>query len=263
MTARERQLERAHEDVQRAKQMIEEMRGKMAEVQKTKDEGWKELNARVARARSAARGHLRAGAHPRGAQGRPDVARDGGQGHARREGAHRCARSSQLKNERDELRDKVIRQNHQVEALEEEQRRLARMLSDGGGGGGGGGDNGEHVRLATEVRELKVELRKVETERTRFAERLETAERERAQLDEQLRQARRRSRLGDAVEGHHGRGARAARGEAGARPRRRGPRRKRRWPRPTKARETATQAADRAMSTPTARTSARPSSSWS
>ncbi|HWE29675.1 MAG TPA: hypothetical protein VHB97_16815, partial [Polyangia bacterium] len=92
-----------------------------------------------------------------------------------------------MKNERDELRDKVVRQQHNVEALEEEQRRLARMLSDGGaGGGGGGGDNSEHVRLATEVRELKVELRKAETERTRFAERLETAERERAQLEEQL-----------------------------------------------------------------------------
>jgi chromosome segregation ATPase len=59
------------------------------------------------------------------------------------------------------------------------------MISDGGSGGGGG-DNGEHVRLATEVRELKVELRKVETERTRAQERLESTERERAQLEEQL-----------------------------------------------------------------------------
>ena len=48
MSARERQLERAHEDVQRAKQSMEEMRGKMSEVSKTKDEGWKELNARIA-----------------------------------------------------------------------------------------------------------------------------------------------------------------------------------------------------------------------
>jgi DNA repair exonuclease SbcCD ATPase subunit len=92
----------------------------------------------------------------------------------------------QLKNERDELRDKIIRQNHQVEALEEEQRRLARMLADGGSGGGGGGDNSEHVRLATEVRELKVELRKAETERTRFQERLESTERERAEMEDKL-----------------------------------------------------------------------------
>ena len=42
------------------------------------------------------------------------------------------------------------------------------------------------MRLATEVRELKVELRKAETERARAQERLESTERERAQLEEQL-----------------------------------------------------------------------------
>jgi len=60
------------------------------------------------------------------------------------------------------------------------------MLSDGGGGGGGGGDNSEHVRLATEVRELKVELKKAESERARFAERLQSTERERGDLEDKL-----------------------------------------------------------------------------
>jgi len=184
MSARERQLERAHEDVQRAKQMMEEMRGKMSEVSKTKDEGWKELNARIAeldQLREVISEQERILEERKvGLMSLETAVKD------MRADKERTQREMiAMKNERDELRDKVVRQQHNIEALEEEQRRLARMLSDGSGGGGGG-DNTEHVRLATELRELKVELRKAETERTRFAERLETAERERAQLEEQL-----------------------------------------------------------------------------
>ncbi|MDB4964456.1 MAG: Forkhead-associated protein [Myxococcales bacterium] len=183
MQARDRQLERAHEDVQRAKQMMEEMRSKLAEVGKTKDEGWKELNARIAeldQLREVISEQERILEERKvGLMSLETAVKDGRAERDRLQREH-----IGIKNERDELRDKVIRQNHQVEALEEEQRRLARMLSDGGGGGGG--DNSEHVRLATEVRELKVELRKAETERTRFQERLETVERERAQLEDQF-----------------------------------------------------------------------------
>jgi pSer/pThr/pTyr-binding forkhead associated (FHA) protein len=183
-SARERQLERAHEDVQRAKQMMEEMRGKMSEVSKTKDEGWKELNARIAeldQLREVISEQERILEERKvGLMSLETAVKDG-----RSEKERMQREMIQMKNERDELRDKVVRQQHNVEALEEEQRRLARMLSDGGSGGGGG-DNSEHVRLATEVRELKVELRKVETERTRAQERLETTERERAQLEEQV-----------------------------------------------------------------------------
>jgi chromosome segregation ATPase len=187
MSARERQLERAHEDVQRAKQMMEEMRGKLAEVGKTKDEGWKELNARIAeldQLREVINEQERILEERKvGLMALETAVKD------MRADKERSQREFvQLKNERDELRDKVVRQQHNVEALEEEQRRLARMLADGGsgGGGGGGGDNSEHVRLATEVRELKVELRKAESERTRFQERLESTERERGELEDKL-----------------------------------------------------------------------------
>ncbi len=184
MQARDRQLERAHEDVTRAKQMMEEMRGKLAEVGKTKDEGWKELNTRIAeldQLREVINEQERILEERKvGLMALETAVKD------MRADKERATREFvQLKNERDELREKVIRQNHQVEALEEEQRRLARMLSDGGGGGGGG-DNSEHVRLATELRELKVELRKAESERTRATERMESAERDRAQLEDQL-----------------------------------------------------------------------------
>ncbi len=185
LAARERQLERAHEDVQRAKTMLEEMRGKMSEVQKTKDEGWKELNARIAeldQLREVISEQERILEERRvGLMALETAVKD-----ARSDKERTTRDLVALKNERDELRDKVVRQQHQVEALEEEQRRLARMLADGGGGGGGGVDNSEHIRLATELRELKVELKKAESERARFAERLEATERERAELEDKL-----------------------------------------------------------------------------
>ena len=185
MQARERQLERAHEDVQRAKQMMEEMRGKMSEVSKTKDEGWKELNARIAeldQLREVISEQERILEERKvGLMSLETAVKD-----MRAEKERSQREFAQIKNERDELRDKVVRQQHNVEALEEEQRRLARMLADGGSGGGGGGDTSEHVRLATEVRELKVELKKAESERARFAERLQSTERERGDLEDKL-----------------------------------------------------------------------------
>src|SRR4051812_28825411 len=45
--ARGRLLERAQDDVQRFKQQTEELRNKLTELQRIKDEGWKELNNRV------------------------------------------------------------------------------------------------------------------------------------------------------------------------------------------------------------------------
>ncbi len=186
MQARERQLERAHEDVQRAKQMMEEMRGKLAEVGKTKDEGWKELNARIAeldQLREVISEQERILEERKvGLMSLEAAVKD-----MRSEKERMMREFVQLKNERDELRDKVIRQQHNVEALEEEQRRLARMLADGGSGGGGGVvDNSEHVRLATELRELKVELKKAESDRARLQERLDSTERERGDLEDKL-----------------------------------------------------------------------------
>ena len=193
MQARERQLERAHEDVQRAKQMMEEMRGKLAEVGKTKDEGWKELNARIAeldQLREVISEQERILEERKvGLMSLETAVKD-----MRAEKERTMREFVQLKNERDELRDKVVRQQHNVEALEEEQRRLARMLADGGaaGGGGdtrsanGGASSEDYVRLAQELREVKLELRKAETERTRAQERLESTERERAELEDKL-----------------------------------------------------------------------------
>ena len=182
--ARDRQLERSHEDVQRTKAMTDEMRAKMADIQKTKDEGWKELNSRVAeldQLREVISEQERMLEERKvGLTALETAVKD-----LRSEREKTQRETAAMKNERDELRDKVIRQQHQVESLEEEQRRLARMMSEGGGGGAAGSSD-EHMRLATELREVKVELRRAETERGRAQERLDTVERERSQLEDQL-----------------------------------------------------------------------------
>jgi predicted nucleic acid-binding Zn-ribbon protein len=187
MQARDRQLERAHEDVQRTKQMTDEMRQKMADVQKTKDEGWKELNARISeldQLREVISEQERILEERKvGLMALETATKD------LRGEKEKLLRDMQvLKNEREELRDRVIRSNHQIEALEEEQRRLARMLSDAGTNiaSSGGGSSDETVRLSAELRELKIELKKAQSEATRANERLETVERERNQMEEQL-----------------------------------------------------------------------------
>jgi pSer/pThr/pTyr-binding forkhead associated (FHA) protein len=181
--AHERQLERAQEDVQRTKQMTEEMRSKLAEVSKVKDEHWKEVNARIAEL-----DQLRQVVDQQTAIIKERevglMTLDSTTKELRADKDRLMREQVSMRNERDELRDQLNRRQHQVEALEEEQRRLARMISEAGGGGGA--SNEDHLRLATEVRELKVELRRVETERNRFQERLETAERERGEIEQQL-----------------------------------------------------------------------------
>jgi chromosome segregation ATPase len=157
--ARGRLLERAKDDQQRFKQTAEELRNKLTELQRVKDEGWKELNNRVGEIE-----HLREVINEQERileerrvalisfeQAMKDLRQDKDSG---------SREVMSIKKERDELRDKLIKQQQNIEVLEEEHRRLARALSDmeGGGGGGSGG-------MAEEMRQLKVELRKVEIEK--------------------------------------------------------------------------------------------------
>jgi len=81
-----------------------------------------------------------------------------------------------VKNERDELKDRAARSQAHLEALEEEVRRAARGTAAGG--------DAELARAQTELRDTRVELKKVEADRTRLGERLQQTEAERATLVE-------------------------------------------------------------------------------
>src|SRR5438270_7632800 len=71
-----------------------------------------------------------------------------------------------IKSERDDLRDKVIKLNAHVEAVEEEHRRLARAISEGAGGESAASN--EMSRMSTELRDAKVQMRTLETDRQRM-----------------------------------------------------------------------------------------------
>lgn len=180
LQARDRQLERAHEDVQRAKQLTDELRQAVAELQRTKDEGWRELNNRVGeldnlreviREQERILEERRVGLISFEAQVKE---LRGDKEQVQRE-------LIAVKTERDGLRDKANKQQTQIDALEEEHRRLARALAEGAAAGAAAD---EHARMATELREAKVELRKLESERARLAEQVARLEAEQKLLDE-------------------------------------------------------------------------------
>ncbi len=182
VAARDRQLERAHEDLQRAKQSTDELRGGLAEVQKTKDEGWRELNERVGEL-----DHLR---EVIAEQERILEERRVGlitlessikEMRADREKVMREAVA--MKGERDELRSHETRLQHTIESLEDEQRRLTRAIADGGTPDAARA-NEDHARLASELRELKIENSKIGAERARLAEQVARLEAEQSQLDD-------------------------------------------------------------------------------
>jgi chromosome segregation ATPase len=177
MAARDRQLERAQEEVQRSKQTTEELRNKLGEVQKTKDEGWRELNSQLSQVE-----HLREVISEQ-----ERILEERRVGLIAIESAAKDLRSEKekvlrdlvdVKNQRDDLRDKLNRSEAKIEGLEEEHRRLARVVS-----GGGGGDNGEEIaKMASELREAKVELKRLDMDKARVAENLTRIEAERDKL---------------------------------------------------------------------------------
>jgi len=185
VAARDRQLERALEDVQRGKASTDELRSALTEMQRVKDEGWRELNSRV--------GELDNLREVISEQERLLEERRVGlitlesQTKEMRTDRERLMRDTvQIKTERDELRDRAIKLSATVEALEEEHRRLARAISDGGGGASSGND--EHMRLATELREVKIEFKRVDSEKQRLSSDLQRVEGERKELEDKLHQ---------------------------------------------------------------------------
>lgn len=181
LAARDRQLERALEDVQRTKQTMEELRNKLAELQKTKDEGWSELNDQLAQVE-----HLREviAEQERILEERRVglISLETAAKELRVEKEKVLRELVEVRGARDDLKDKLTRSETRAEALEEEHRRLARAINEGGGSGAGGD---EMTRMADELRNLKVGYKKLETDLGRAHEALARAEQERKSLSDQ------------------------------------------------------------------------------
>ncbi len=182
LAARDRQLERAQEDVQRTKQSTEELRNKLLELQKTKDEGWNELNkqlSQIDQLREVITEQER-------------ILEERRVGLIALEAAVKDHRSDKekvnreladVKNQRDDLKERWTRAETKVEGLEEEHRRLARMMATQAAGGSNGED---FARMAAEVRELKIENKKLEQQVTRLQADCERLGSERSRANEDL-----------------------------------------------------------------------------
>jgi chromosome segregation ATPase len=97
---------------------------------------------------------------------------------------------AQLRAERDEAVTNSSRTAAQIVALEDENRRMGRLLvetqTDSSRGGGGNVDH--MMRLTGELKEARVDFKKVEADRERVAEQYESADRDRQKLEGRLAQ---------------------------------------------------------------------------
>jgi len=95
-----------------------------------------------------------------------------------------------LKAERDEAATTASRTAAQIVGIEEENKRLGRLLveSQTDSGRGGGAQPDHLLRLQSEMKELRVEQKKLEADRERLQEQYELAERDRQKLEGRLAQ---------------------------------------------------------------------------
>jgi len=175
LASRSRQLQRAQEDVTKAKQEGEQHKKQLTELSRMKDDGWKKVNEQVAEVehlREVIREQERILEERRvGLISLEESVKE-----LRQEKESRLKELAALKAERNELKanEQVFGSN--IRVLEEENRRLARLLSDLEAGGTGGGETGEIMRLSNELKELRVDLKKQETEKQKFADALDRSE---------------------------------------------------------------------------------------
>ena len=180
LQARDRQLERAQEDIQRTKQTLDEARARAAELEKTKDAGWRELNLRVGEL-----DNLRAviGEQERLLEERRVglISLEASAQDLRHEKERLLRELVTARSERDEAKGQVVSLRNQLEGFEEEVRRLQRAISDGSGG-----TADESLRLATDLRQARVALKTVEAERDRLTDRVERADAARVEVEQKM-----------------------------------------------------------------------------
>ena len=183
LASRSRQLTRAQEDVTKAKGEAEQHKKQLGELAKMKDEGWKKVNEQVAEVehlREVIREQERILEERRvGLISLEEALKE-----LRQEREARLKEIASTKAERDQLRANLSVFDSNVRALEEENRRLVRLIGEGDGGGGV--DTGEIMRLASELKELRVELKKQEAEKIKFSEALERSEQRAEKLSSDL-----------------------------------------------------------------------------
>lgn len=182
MHTRERQIGRIQEDIAKLKDEKEDVGRQLAEVSKTKDEGWKKLNEQLSEIE-----HLREVINEQermleerrvGLVSQEVVIKE-----LRDAREKQIQTLAQLKAERDELQADLRRQQAQLQTVEEENKRLSRLLTEAQSGGQSG-----TVDLTNELREARIEVKKLEADCDRFQELYEQAKGEVQALEERVTQ---------------------------------------------------------------------------
>ena len=188
VATRERQAARAEEDAAKIRDDMEDLNRQLMELSRTKDEGWKKLNQQLTEIE-----HLREVINEQermleerrvGLISQEEVIKE-----LRADKERTIKQVASLKAERDEAATQASRAAANLTAVEEENRRLGRLLVDAQSDqarGGGGAD--QMMRLTTDMKDLRVELKKLEADRERVGEQYELAERDREKLEGRLAQ---------------------------------------------------------------------------
>ena len=189
VAARERQAARAVEETAKLREDFEDKNRQLMELSRTKDEGWKKLNEQLTEIE-----HLREVINEQermleerrvGLISQEEVIKE-----LRGEKEKNLKSIAQLRAERDEAHTNASRAAAQINGLEEETRRLGRLLvaaqTDAGRGGGAQPDH--LMKMTGDIRELRVELKKVEADRDRLDEQYKLADRDREKLEGRLAQ---------------------------------------------------------------------------
>jgi len=197
--ARERKLARAEDDIAKLKEELDDRNRKLGEISKTKDEGWKKLNEQLAEI-----DHLREVINEQermleerrvGLVSQEQVIKE-----LRAARERSIKEIAHLKAQRDQLMSNDSRRDAQIAAIDEENKRLSRMLAEAqasAAGEAGGVAASEHtMKINAELKELRVELRKLQSDNEHMREQLDRAELEAdtqkhkvAQLEVELRDA--------------------------------------------------------------------------
>jgi len=188
MAARERQAARAVEDTAKLREDMEDKNRQLMELSRTKDEGWKKLNEQLTEIE-----HLREVINEQermleerrvGLISQEEVIKE-----LRAEKEKTLKSVAQLRAERDEANGNSSRNAAQVNALEEENRRLGRLLVEAQTDSGRGGAQPDHLmKMTGDIRELRVELKKVEADRERLQEQYTSTDKDREKLEGRLAQ---------------------------------------------------------------------------
>jgi len=184
VAARDRQMERAGADVLRLKEEIEDYTKQLADVSRTKDEGWKKLNDQLGEIE-----HLREVINEQermleerrvGLVSQEAVIKE-----LRNDKNGLVEKTAGLRAERDELRADTGRHLAQIEAIDEENKRLSGLLAQLRTKAGRAQEQ-DTIVLAEELKLARIEARKLGSDRERLQEMYDRAESEIQRLESKL-----------------------------------------------------------------------------